>query len=556
MSESRFSSLMANAVILMERQQWQDALRSASDALMLARSEFGDDDKRLAEALEKQVLAFKHLGRDLDAERALHEATQIRIKHIRRRGLSFSEEHKYADAEKLYREALLVCERVYGRRHRETATCLDNLATCLRSQSLFVEATMHATRALDIRKELLGEDHVHTAASLSNVGYLYRLLGRFSEAQPLLVQSLVVREKHLGADHPHVAESLDRIASLCRDLGRFDEAAGLCERALGIRRASLGDEHPLTAASLNNLALIRERRSGDEVSVVAALPRAHDTAPPTIRTAAASRKTTEDHASGLGILAAVVVGAVLAAVAFWFVPWAGVSVVAVTGVVAILTALGVVPLDSIARRAGAWLKRSMAEDEAVDRDAVVLGDGGMRSDVAAILKKGVLTVGDARVLAKLDNLDLDHVHSLTQAAADALARQRGTLKLNGLRELRSKLAKSLRWHEGILQLNGVHELTAAAAAHIARHSGDLHLNGVRELSGEVTKHLAHHRGLLHLDGVRSLEDDAANWLIKHRGKLTLHGLRLVTRQTFRTLQSNPLIELPDDVGGQFENLGA
>jgi hypothetical protein len=179
-----------------------------------------------------------------------------------------------------------------------------------------------------------------------------------------------------------------------------------------------------------------------------------------------------------------------------------------------------------------------------DKDSVVLGGDAMGISIS--LKKPTLMIQDARILAKVDPLELDHIMSLTLGAAEELAaRHVGVLKLNGIGKPSSKLTRALSKHRGVLHLNGVVDMTEAAAAQFRVKEGDLFLGGLLGLTAEMAKHMAHHRGYLSLSSVRSLDDNAAQWLIKHRGGINLRGLRLASRRTLEILRTKPDIELPD-----------
>lgn len=551
MTAELLSRLLAKATILAKEFRWLDALECLEQAELLTRRDFGEEDKRLAAVLEQKCRSLRGLGRTLEAERTMHEATAIHLKLHRGRGKALARLQKYTDAEREYREALRICEKALGGDHRETATCQDNLATCLRSQSRFEEALLLASRALETRESVLGSDHGHTAASLSNVGHLYRILGRFDQAEPLLRKSQIVREKVYGPDHPHVAESLDRLASLYRDLGRFDEATTLGQRVLAIRTDKLGPDHPLTAAAAHNLALSRERRVGD-VAPTATEIAGNDcdsAATESVVVVESPKSRVRRHAVTYWIIGGVVATLSTAAAILVYAPWASALFMLAVAVITLLRFLGFESIDEWWNHGSDRIRRMVTEPDAVDRDAVVLGKAS--SDAAtrieSISRKGQLSVEEARELVSynVNPLDLAFVHSLTQAAADEITKQRGTLKLNGIVEVKSKLAKSLRWHRGRLELNGVHELTEAAAAHIARHEGDLCFNGLRELPEFVAKHLAHHKGMLELKGVRAIQEEAAGWMIKHRGDVQLHECRLTSEETKRILRSAPQIEFPD-----------
>lgn len=560
MNESEYSRLMVDAALHAGRNRWDEALACLFRAEKLARGLFGPDDPRLAKTLRAKAKSCRELRRPADAERADSEASIIDLGVRRRNGLALARRQRYKEAENEYLEALRICMSLeaLGPQHRETATCLDNLATCLRSQSRYIEATTHCRKAMEIRVAVLGKDHGHTAQSYANLGFLLSILGQHAEAERLLLKSLDVRKRVYGARHHYVAESLDRVASLYRTLGRFEDALPLATEALSIRRVELGPEHPLSTASLHNLALIRERRR-DRVETGALTVGESSVASKKVAGASASKARGDEPSGGawaLGFLAAasvILVGAVVTAIIFT--PFYAVVVVApivmVAACMALIDYFELESLKHLGLDALRWRIIRIRGMDDVDRDRLVLGrkTANGHTSTAEITRKPHLEVKDAREFVgfKSDPLDLEFVHSLTLAAADQLAKHRGTLKLNGLTELRSKLARSLRWHEGRLELNGVHELTEAAAAHIARHVGDLSLNGLRDLPQFVARHLAHHRGTLTLNGVRSLNEDAAGWLIKHRGVVQLRECRLTSYETKQALRTNAHIEFPDPV---------
>jgi len=566
-SEEHYASLMARASILVKEGRFEEAATVYVQAIEAGRKEYKEDSPQVAQALDKLSACYKTLDRHLDAEKTTHEATRIFLKLLRLKGRTLAAQQKYVDAEKEYREALRICERGFGADHAETATCLDNLATNLRVQSRYVESIQFAQRGMEIRMRVYGEDHAHTAASFANVGLLYNLLGQYEKAQELLVKSLIKREKLFGKDHLAVAESLGYLASLYRDLGRFDEAIALGERCVQIRKNLLPPEHPLTAAAIHNLALSRERRTGDAAPAVieAAASDGGDAKPPVV-VAGVPDLPPEGHRAGLWIAATLLLGGLLAGVAFWFFPPLGITIGIAVTLLGVLAMIGVVSIEALLIGLGARLRRLGGADEIVDRDTVVLGrpvpssngaSGGVSKggvEIEAISRKGAITALEARQLVQLgkDPLDLSAIHSLTLAAADELAKHRGTLMLNGIREVRSKLAKSLKWHQGPLELDGVPELTEAAAAHIARHEGDLNLGGLRSLPRAIAQHLAYHKGTLKLNGVRTMDEEAARKIILHKGPIQLRECRLISEETRRILRSHPHIDFP---GGQVDEPG-
>ena len=90
-----------------------------------------------------------------------------------------------------------------------------------------------------------------------------------------------------------------------------------------------------------------------------------------------------------------------------------------------------------------------------------------------------LTLEVAREFLKdNDAVGLSKFNSIADAAAEALAKHKGNLWLNGLKTLSDAAAEGLAKHKGNLDLSGLTTLSDAAAKALAKHEGDLWLHGV------------------------------------------------------------------------------
>jgi tetratricopeptide (TPR) repeat protein len=167
---------------------------------------------------------------------------------------ALDKQNKYRDAEGLYRQALAVCVRVLGEGHRETAECLEQVATSTLEQGKYAEAQPLFEQALAIRRQVLGEEHRLTAVACNDLAFNLKKLGRYAEAKPLYEQALTIWRKALGEEHPDTAHGYNNLAGNLDDQGKYVEAQPLYEKALAIRRKALGEEHPLTTDSYNNVA--------------------------------------------------------------------------------------------------------------------------------------------------------------------------------------------------------------------------------------------------------------------------------------------------------------
>ena len=179
----------------------------------------------------------------------------------------YQDQGKYVEAELFFKRALAIREKVLGPERPDTAMSLNGLAAVYYDQGKYVEAEPLFERALAICEKALGPEHPETAANLNGLAVVYRDQGKYVEAEPLFKRALAIREKALGPEHPDTADSLHGLARLYRDQGKYVEAEPLFERALAIREKALGPEHPDTAACLENYAgLMRKLNRENEAT--------------------------------------------------------------------------------------------------------------------------------------------------------------------------------------------------------------------------------------------------------------------------------------------------
>jgi hypothetical protein len=140
-------------------------------------------------------------------------------------------------------------------------------------------------------------------------------------------------------------------------------------------------------------------------------------------------------------------------------------------------------------------------------------------------------------------LRLDGLSSLSDVAAESLAKHEGVLHLNGLTSLSDAAAESLSLRTGILlSLNGLTELSEAAAESLSKFPGELCLNGLTSLSSApLAKKMASMRMLdkeaarLDFKNLTSLSDAAAESLSSHKGTLWLKRLKSLSEAAAESL---------------------
>lgn len=94
----------------------------------------------------------------------------------------------YVIAQALSTHALMLCERLDGPMHYDTAMALINRAAALGRQGLYAEAIPCFERALAIRTHLLGEHHIQTINTMGNLAVTYE-----SDGRPVIAAALLER---------------------------------------------------------------------------------------------------------------------------------------------------------------------------------------------------------------------------------------------------------------------------------------------------------------------------------------------------------------------------
>jgi tetratricopeptide (TPR) repeat protein len=127
----------------------------------------------------------------------------------------------YVQAERCFKRALAIYERVVGSNDSRTARTLTSLALHLQVEGHHGEALKFSERALAIYEQTCGSEHPDTAWALNSLGRLRRDMGDHERARPLIERALAIREHELGPNHPHTATSIGDLARLLHYQGDY-----------------------------------------------------------------------------------------------------------------------------------------------------------------------------------------------------------------------------------------------------------------------------------------------------------------------------------------------
>ncbi|MFO0930563.1 MAG: tetratricopeptide repeat protein [Gemmataceae bacterium] len=232
-----------------------------------------------AAALETLGVVLRELGEYARAEGPLLQALSARggagkespayARTLTELGRLYEEQARYANAEKLFRSALELCEQAGGPDHLDVADRLYDLGKLLDHLGRFDEATACHDRARAIH-QAHGVDRPEYALSLAAGAWADWRRGRLEQAAEAVRTATALLARTRGEDHPDYATCCQFLSRICLHQARIDEAESLADKVLAVRRARLGERHHRYGGALENLALIRTLQGrADEATALA-----------------------------------------------------------------------------------------------------------------------------------------------------------------------------------------------------------------------------------------------------------------------------------------------
>jgi tetratricopeptide (TPR) repeat protein len=237
-------------------------------ALSASRVAFGAEHVEVARALERLGGAFEDEGEQAEAERLYRDALAMLQRLGEKDGTDMAEVEgdlarvlrwlgRAPEAETLYRESLAILRRENPRSAAVAAT-LNNLGVLLGQRGDWAGAEPLHREALEIVRAVRGPEHPDVAAGLNTLGGVLEAKGDLAAAERLYRESLEMRLRLLGGEHPDVARSRYTLAGLLRVKGDREGALRECRLVLAQRGRALPDTHPMVAATqqIMGLALV------------------------------------------------------------------------------------------------------------------------------------------------------------------------------------------------------------------------------------------------------------------------------------------------------------
>ncbi len=217
------------------------------EMLSSANPETGDRNVKVLTVVDRQVDRIDHAFPDQPEVEASLRTTM---------GQTYMSLGEWAKAEKQYRAALEIRQRILGDDHRDTLSSTSNLANSLGKLGRADEAERLYEAVLEKERRILGHDDPGTILTECNRAIFLADQGRLAEAEEGLRAVLEKERRVLGDRHPDTVEAMGALAVVLTKRQKLAEAETLQRETLEKQRENLGDDHPETLSSLANLAAI------------------------------------------------------------------------------------------------------------------------------------------------------------------------------------------------------------------------------------------------------------------------------------------------------------
>lgn len=221
--EARWAQLSQQVEQLRQRGQASQALPVAQQAVQIAQSTFGPNDRRLGLSLDALGLLYKSLD-DL------------------------------ADADSCLRRALAIIKAADGPSSKDAATILLNLADLYADHGRWGEAESDFREALTISVQAYGQNDPHVADVLRDGGSLMIDEGKLMDAARVLRGAIAIYTAAGPACNSQLAATYNLAGLDVADAGDRKTAETLFQKAIGLSEKAQGPNSTTLATYIANLA--------------------------------------------------------------------------------------------------------------------------------------------------------------------------------------------------------------------------------------------------------------------------------------------------------------
>jgi tetratricopeptide (TPR) repeat protein len=268
-----------NAIVLNNLGAWyvKSARYREAEPLLdeaVARFRKAKRQSQLSSSLINYAMVKRQMAKPNDAEAALLESLSIREQMFPASpetaavlvslGAFYQEVGNFPKSSEAAERGLAMYAKGLLKEDSYRATLLDLRGMCLRQQQQFIEAEKAYREALSIRERLTPDNPGLMASSFNNVGSVLIDQMQFNQALEWLNRSLDKRIEAHGPNHASLLSTYTNLSVCHNELGNLEQAKLASQRALEIASSSISPGHPLLGTIHNNLAEVYLRMGAFE----------------------------------------------------------------------------------------------------------------------------------------------------------------------------------------------------------------------------------------------------------------------------------------------------
>lgn len=257
--------LLKKAANFQARQQFQESLPLALQAVDLRKEILGNQDRTYAAAMSYVVEAYRKMSDFRSAEPVAREAVALTRKvlgpkhpdyatNLCHLAALYDDMGDYAKAEPLWREVVAIRKELFGENNSTYAAALNDLGINCGKRGDRSQEEFLLRQAVAIHKRVQGARHAEYAVALGNLAVMYESRGEQVRAESLYREASSILQESGGSNDPRYAWTLRSLASLYKNQSKSAAAEPLYCQALGIYAATIGKNHPDYVGTLGDLA--------------------------------------------------------------------------------------------------------------------------------------------------------------------------------------------------------------------------------------------------------------------------------------------------------------
>ncbi len=274
----RANAIVDLATVVFDSGRFAEARALYQQSLELTIAERGEDDWRVAHAIDNIAMTDMSMGNDREALEGFERAMAIReaslgkshVNHVLTLlylgGLRINLGELEAAAENFER-ALRITKTELGPKHPWAGASTDGLARVALERDELDRAKTLSAEALGLFRDTLGDRHPFVANSLETVGHVEHARGDYAAAEAAFAEMTSIMKIANGTEHPDLGEGYQELAIARLSQGHWREAIEAIEASLeiedaagipAVERVDLLSERGLARLALGNVEKVND----------------------------------------------------------------------------------------------------------------------------------------------------------------------------------------------------------------------------------------------------------------------------------------------------------